>query len=78
MRFFVGLLMLAVGFALALKPQWFIDFTGRIGVAERGILATLGGSRFTLQLLGVALIILAAIVWFADFDPISLTPPIGE
>lgn len=67
MRFLIGLIMLGIGFLLALKPHWIINFTGRIGVADRGLFATFGGSKFLYQALGILLILLSGVVMFADF-----------
>ncbi|MDD5341897.1 MAG: hypothetical protein PHH01_00100 [Patescibacteria group bacterium] len=67
-KFLIGFLILAGGFVFTLKPQWIQSFYGRIGVAERGVFATFGGSRFFIQLIGIVMIILAGVIMFADFS----------
>ncbi|MBU0708075.1 hypothetical protein KKG41_06965 [Patescibacteria group bacterium] len=68
MKYWIALFLLVGGFFLAMKPQLIQNFYGKIGLAERGMWATFGGSRFMFQLVGIIMIILAVLLVFVKVD----------
>ncbi len=58
MKYFLGLLAIALGIVLVIKTEWFVSNFGSIGWAER-YLGTEGGTRLAYKLIGIAMIILA-------------------
>ena len=61
MRYFIGLLLLAVGVVFILKTEWFVENFGYSAWAEDK-LGTSGGTRLMYKLLGLIAILIAFIV----------------
>lgn len=65
-RFFTGMLLIAIGFVMVWKTPWFLDIFGRIPWAEKHFSSSfgagMGGSWMWYKLLG-ALIIAIAILY---------------
>ncbi len=59
-RIFLGLLIIAVGFFMSWKTEFFYDILGPVDWADRTIGG--GGSRVFYKLVGVAIIVLGCIV----------------
>ncbi len=78
MRYLIGLIMLAVGFTMALKPNWFLNTFGKIDFANRGVIATFGGSRTFFQLIGIVLVILSVVVMFGRCDTSGIQGAFGK
>jgi ABC-type multidrug transport system fused ATPase/permease subunit len=55
MRYFIGIVMVALGVVLVLKTEWFIQNFGTNGWAEEK-LGTAGGTRTMYKLFGIILI----------------------
>jgi hypothetical protein len=64
MKYFIALCFLAVGFMMALKPDWIMNVTGRIDWVERHLFNTYGGTRIFYQLLGAIFIFLSIVIAF--------------
>jgi hypothetical protein len=58
MRFFLGLLGVALGAVLIIKTEWFIRNFGKNGWAEEH-LGTSGGTRLMYKLIGLVFIIIS-------------------
>jgi hypothetical protein len=62
MKYFIGTLVIGVGFLLMWKSEWLINNVGRIGWAEQH-LGTEGGSRLFYKLIGLLLIVGTFLFW---------------
>jgi len=69
MRFFLGLIFIAIGFLLIWKADWIVNNFGRIDWAEEK-LATEGGTRLLWKLIGLAVIIIATLYMFGFIEGI--------
>ncbi|MFA6099207.1 MAG: hypothetical protein WCV50_06740 [Patescibacteria group bacterium] len=58
MRYFIGIIIIGVGFLITWKSEWFVQNFGRIDWAERH-LGMEGGTRIFYKLIGITIIILA-------------------
>ena len=58
MNWFIGIVVILVGFLLVVKTQWIVSFTGPIAWAEEH-LGPQGGTQLFIKLLGVLAIFLA-------------------
>ena len=56
MKYFLGIIIVGVGFLIAWKADWMMENFGRISWAEAK-LGTEGGTRLLYKLIGIALII---------------------
>jgi hypothetical protein len=63
MNYIIAICCMAVGFMLALKPDWPMVITGRIEWLERHM----GGTKMAYQLLGGILILLSVVIAFGRF-----------
>ncbi|MEK7105453.1 MAG: hypothetical protein AAB865_02110 [Patescibacteria group bacterium] len=59
-RIVIGLLIIAVGFMMVWKNEWFLDFLGRSEFAETKLGP--GGTRLFYKLLGVAVCFIGMLV----------------
>lgn len=79
-RFAITLILLAVGFGMVARPQWFLSLFGRIAWAEEhftsGFGAGMGGSWGWYKILGV-LIIVAGLLYFTGLLQILLVNLLG-
>ncbi|MFA6552966.1 MAG: hypothetical protein WCT27_00905 [Patescibacteria group bacterium] len=58
MRYFLGLLIIGVGFLITWKADWIMNNFGRIAWAEEH-LGTEGGTRLLYKLIGISAIVLS-------------------
>ena len=58
MKYFLGLVIIGVGFLITWKADWIMDNFGRIAWAEEH-LGTEGGTRLLYKLIGITAIILS-------------------
>lgn len=61
MRFFIGLIFIAVGFVMVWRTSWFLDIFGRVPWAEDRLTSSfgagMGGSWMWYKLLGILTIV---------------------
>jgi len=69
MRFFLGLVFIAIGFLLIWKADWIVNNFGHIDWAERH-LGTEGGTRLLWKLIGLGVIFLAMLYMFGMIEGI--------
>jgi len=69
MRYFLGIILLGVGFVIVWKSDWIMDNFGRIAWAEEK-LGMEGGTRLFYKLIGIVVIIGAFMYMFGFFEPI--------
>ena len=68
MKWFIGILFIALGVFAVLKTEWILSFFGRNSWAEAKLGAE-GGSRLFYKLIGIALIIFAFLLMTGIFTP---------
>ena len=76
MSVFIGLLIIAAGFFLVVKTEWFLNNFGRIAWFEDK-LGTEGGSRLGYKLVGIVCLIIGIIIMTgsgSDFGRWILSP----
>ena len=56
MKYFLGIIIVGIGFLIVWKADWMMENFGRISWAEAK-LGTEGGTRFLYKLIGIAIII---------------------
>jgi hypothetical protein len=69
MRFFLGIIFIAIGFLLIWKTDWIVANFGRVDWAEEK-LGTEGGTRLLWKLIGLAVIIIATLYMFGFIEGI--------
>ncbi|HCJ52360.1 MAG: hypothetical protein A2898_01305 [Candidatus Kerfeldbacteria bacterium RIFCSPLOWO2_01_FULL_48_11] len=57
MRYFLGIIIIGIGYVFVWKSDWFVENFGRIDFAERHLASGLGGTRLFYKLLGIVIII---------------------
>ncbi len=67
MRFFIGLIVIAIGFVLVWKADWIVNNFGRNNWAEIH-LGSEGGTRIMWKLIGLAVIFLAMLYMFGFIE----------
>ena len=76
-RFFIGLLIIAVGFSMVWKTTWYLDVFGRVPWAEQHLTtsfgAGLGGSWMWYKLLGIVVIVAALLYMTGILQGILVT-----
>ena len=67
-RILLGLAIIALGYLMCAKTNWFYDILGPVAWAERNFVS--GGTRLFYKLLGMAIIVLGCIVVTNLYDTI--------
>ncbi len=71
MRYFFGMVLVAVGILIVIKTEWLIENFGTNAWAETN-LGTSGGSRMLYKLIGLALIFIGFMMITGLFGPFLL------
>jgi len=69
MKFFLGLIGIAIGFLLIWKTDWLVNNFGRIDWAEQHISAE-GGTRLFWKLVGIGIIFISLLYMFGFIEGI--------
>lgn len=69
MRFFLGLIFIAIGFLIIWKSEWLLNNFGRVDWAEQH-LGSDGGTRIFWKLIGLGVIFLAMLYMFGMIEGI--------
>jgi hypothetical protein len=65
-RIIVGLIVVGLGYAMVSKTNWFYDILGSVSFMERHV--GYGSSRFFYKMLGLAVVIVGALIVTNLFD----------